>query len=1017
MMDCTVIFTTFTIPFLPLRFNFNNILIIFPMLKHSISTSFVCLMVFLYMPALQAQQHVVKGRVVANTTNEPLAGVSVTVKGSTTGSSTAANGVFELTVPDSANTLIASYVGYETQETSLTPGFITISLKMAARALNEVVVVGYGTQQRRDVTAAVATVKPQDFNQGGARNVIDLIQGKVAGLSVTRTSASNPNSGVSIQLRSATSLTGSNSPLIVVDGIPGGNLDLLQQDDIESFNILKDGSAAAIYGTQANGGVIIVTTKKGKAGPPRFDYSTYWRKEFVRNKPDFMTPEQYRARAASGQYPSLTDAYTTGIYSANTNMYDSLINDNNLSNYQNLSMSGGTANLAYRASIYYSVLDGIAAANTRTQYGARFSLTQKSTDGRINSQIDLVTNYNKANLQGGGQFESALQRIPTLPVYDSSGKFYSVRNTPNPISDNAQTLNRRDQATNAVNASIGIEFFKGFKGNVFGSVMRDSQNDDFYENILSDASRYNDQYPNGGHAYKGTTLNTDYAFTPTLEYAKSINSKHRINAVAGYNYQYHVNVSYSIDNRGFFNDVNQNNNIGSGQAIADGKSSQASHKEDEKLIAFFGRINYSFLDRYLVQVSFRREGSTKFGANHKWGNFPAVSIGWDMMRESFMERIGWIDQLKLRAGYGVTGNSGIGPYQSLVRLNTGGQYGYPDGVFRQTYGPNNNANPDLRWEKKAETNVGIDFSLFKNRISGALDLFYRKTNDLLYSYNTQLPPFVQPSLYTNVGSLSSKGIELTLSGTVINQKNFSWRMDVAASSTKNKMLSLSNGTFKLSYFGVGGISGPGALGNALRITEGGAIGNFYGKKFAGLDDDGKWLFYKADGKTAVPLTDITESDQQILGNAIPKFYLSWTNSFVYKQFDLRVFFRGRFGNKILNTLDLDYGNRFALPNNVLNAAFDRYAQLNDTYQYSDYYLQPGGFFKLDNVTLGYTFQLPGQAIKNLRLYVAGNNLAIITRYKGNDPDYVRDVGLDPGIDGQGAYPSTRQLLVGLNLGF
>ncbi|HVU54148.1 MAG TPA: SusC/RagA family TonB-linked outer membrane protein [Puia sp.] len=965
-----------------------------------------------------AQNRKLKGRVLASATNEPLSGVSVTVKGSSAGTTTTPDGRFSLSLNDTA-TLVFSFVGYDNQEipVSSSDSVINVTLRPASHSLNEVVVIGYGTQKKRDVTSAVASVKPEDFNQGGARNVMDLVQGKVAGLTITRTSGTNPNTSPSIQLRSATSLTGSNSPLIIVDGIPGGNLDLLQQDDVASIDVLKDGSAAAIYGTQANGGVILVTTKKGRSGPPRFDYSTYFRKEFVRKRPDFMTAGQFRQRVESGQYPQLTNTYITAPYDANTDMFDSLVNRENLTQYHNLAISGGSENLNYRASIYYSRIEGIALANSRTQYGGRFSINGKGLDGRLTSQIDLVTNYNKANLNGGGQWESALARIPTLPIHDPTGKFYTSKLTSNPISDLAQTSNTRDQATNSLDAQFNLELIKGLKAGVFGSIMRDSRNDDQYQSLNSDPSLYNDLYPGGGYAYKGSTVISDYAFTPTLEYTHTFGSDHHLSAVAGYNYQYHVEVDDHQDNRGFFNDVFSNNNLGAGQALADGKADQYSFKSDEKLIAFFGRINYNYLERYFLQLSLRHEGSSKFGANHKWGNFPAVSAGWDLSREAFMRDVSFIDNLKLRAGYGVTGNSGISPYQSLVTLTTGGQYAYPDGVYRQTYGPGNNPNPDLRWEKKAETNIGVDFSMLHSRLTGSIDAFYRKTTDLLYNYNTQLPPFVQPNIYTNVGSMSSKGIELTVSGTLIRKEDFTWRMDVTASTTRNKMISLSNGTYKLSYFGLGGITGPGALGNALRITEGGAIGNFYGKRFAGFDSVGHWLFYKADGKTAVPLTEITESDLSVIGNAIPKYYLSWTNSFVYKKWDLRVFFRGRFGYKILNAMDLDYGNKFALPNNVLNVAFTKYARLNDTYQYSNYYLQPGGFFKLDNVTLGYTFQLNSNYIRNLRIYASGSNLAIFTRYKGNDPDFVEDTGLAPGIDAQGAYPSTRQFLVGLNLGF
>jgi TonB-dependent starch-binding outer membrane protein SusC len=964
----------------------------------------------------EAQTRTIKGKVTSASSNEPMAGVSVTAKGKNAGTITATDGSFTLTLDGAVKTLVVSYVGFATQEVNIGGSdVLTVSLKASASGdLGEAVVIGYGSVKRQDVTSAVATVKPEDFNENGARNVLDLIQGKVAGLVVTRTSGTDPNSSPSIQIRSATSLTGTNSPLIVVDGIPGGNLDLLQQDDIASFDVLKDGSAAAIYGTQANGGVIIVTTKRGRPGTPHYDYSTYVSKQYLKYKPDFLTPSEYRQRISEGL---ISPTLGTGIYNGNTNAFDSVENKSNLTNYHNLSMSGGGANNSYRASIYYSTLEGLGKEDSRQQYGARFSTTQKGLQGRLEAQVDLATNYNKANLMGGGQWFNALTRIPTLPIHDSTGKFLTLPLIDNPVSDLAQETHTRDQSTNSGDARLSLEIWKGLKASVFGSIIRDSYTDNIYDDLNSDASLYQSYYPGGGFAEQYSQIATSYAFTPTLEYARTFAAKHNFSAVAGYNYQYEMLTDFEADNRAFINDVNTSNNLGSGNGLSTpGGADESSFKDDDKLIAFFGRVNYNYLDKYMLQVSFRREGSSKFGVNHKWGDFPAISAGWDLSREAFLQNSKIFNQLKLRAGYGVTGNSGIPDYQSLVTLTTGGQYAFPDGTYQQTYGAGNNPNPNLKWERKAETNIGVDFSLLDNRLTGSFDAFYRKTTDLLYNYNAQLPPYVQSSIYTNVGSMSSKGLELTVSGTVIKNKDFSWKSTVTASTTRNKMISLSNGIYQLSYFGLGGIPGYGALGNALRITQGGAIGNFYGKRFAGFDSSGHWLFATPKGGT-VGLSNTNDSDQSVIGNAIPKLYVSWQNSFRYKNFDLTIFIRGRFIYKILNAVDLSYGNITAAGSaNVLNNTFSKYARLKDTYAYSNYYLQPGGFLKLDNVSLGYTFKLRTELIRSLRIYATVNNIAEVTRYKGNDPDFIEDTGLTTGIDGS-VTPSTRTALIGLNLGF
>jgi len=971
----------------------------------------------------QPATRTITGKVTTSGTREPVSGVSVRVKRGRNGTSTLDDGSFSLRVNSADKVLVLSHVGYETREVAIDGSdLMNLDLKRSSDSLSDVVVVGYGSLRRGQVTSAVADVKPGDFNQGGARNVLDLIQGKVAGVNLTRTAGANPNSGVSFQIRSATSVTGGNSPLIVIDGIPNGNLDLLQQDDIASFSILKDGSAAAIYGTQANGGVILITTKKGRSGPTRFDYNGYVSKLYIRQRPHFLTGEEYRKYATSGLFNTAgMQSYTTGIYSTNTDMYDLVTNHDNLTNYNNLAISGGGNNTSYRASLYYSHLDGIAKANDRKQYGARFSLQGKGLDNRLNVQLDLITNFNKANLFGGGQWGSALTRLPTMPLYDSTGQFYSVNGISNPASDLAHRQNYRDQSTNSADGKVTLELWKGIRAGMFGSILRDSWEDNDYRDLLSDDSRYNGDAPKGGYAGKASTVNTRYDFTPTIEYSRGFGD-HHVAAVAGYDYQYDIFSNWSASNRGFQNDLLTSFNLGAGTLLGLGKGSEGSAKSTDKLIAFFGRINYDFRERYMLQLVFRREGSSKFGANHKWGNFPAASIGWDIAKEDFMKGVTWANQLKFRAGYGVTGNSGIDPYQSLVRLSTGGQYAYPDGVYRQTWGPSNNPNPDLKWEKKAETNIGLDFGLLNNRLTGSFDAFYRKTTDLLSTYNAQLPPYVQGGIYTNVGSFSSEGLELALSYMAVKTRNFSWKTDVTASTTSNKVISLSNGLYHVSFVDFGGIPGAGALGNALRLDSTGRVGNFYGRRFAGFDANGNWQFYKKDGKTVVGLSQITDADKVILGNALPKLYLSWTNSFTYKDFDLRVFFRGRFGYKILNSMALSYGNNAALPNNVLKETFTKFAKIRQTYQYSDYYLEPGGFLKLDNVTLGYTFRLHSALVRSLRLYVSGSNLAIFTKYKdGNDPDFVSDqfanTGSSPGIDAVGQYPSSRNYLVGVNFGF
>lgn len=960
------------------------------------------------------------GGTVTDDKGQALPGVSVKIKGTTVGTVTDANGKYAL-ISEGNATLIFSSIGFAVQEIAINNRTqIDVKLVENNQALTEVVVVGYGTQKKEELTSAVSNVKAEDFNQGGSKNAMDLIQGKVAGLTITRTGGGDPNSGVSIQLRGVTSLTGDRSPLIVIDGIPGGNLDLLQQDDIESMSVLKDGSAAAIYGTRANGGVILVTTKKGKKGPATYDYSTYFSRDYLLKKPDFLDAAGYRSLISQGL---VNKQYDNG---SSSDFYRALLDKNNLTQYHNLALSGGGENATYRASVFYNDLSGIAQQNSRTNYGTRLSVTQKGLQGRLSAQINLATNYNKANMLGGGtNFDDALVQNPTDPIFNPDGSFYQDETYPNQIARLAQEKYTRDQQTTSGDAKLTLEIIKGLKASIFGSIQRNAYIDDkYYDQDSFDSQKgnlLNGTAINGtGYAYKYSYLEKNYAVEPTLEYTTTIAKDHNIDVIGGYSFQYNNTENFYAENSGFANDVFEDNNLGAGSFITDGKGDVNSFKEDNRLIAFFGRVNYNYKDKYLLELVLRHEGSSRFGANHKWGNFPAASAGWNITKESFMDNIKVISNLKLRAGVGVTGNQGIPNYQSLVTLGTGNYYLFgidKNGgeTWNQTYGPSRNPNPDLRWEKKTEVNVGLDFSLFNFRLNGTLDVYKRKTTDLLADYNTQLPPYIQSTIYTNVGAIQNSGIELSLNGLILKRGDFSWNSMVTASTQSNKMLSFSNDIYNIDYLEFGPISGNGALGNAIRTVAGGKLGDFFGKRFAGFTSTGDWLFYNAKGEK-VSADVITDADKSVIGNGIPKYYASWTNNFKYKQFDLTVFLRGKFDYDVLNTTELSYGNKVALPNNVLASANTTHKDLNGSYQFSDYYLESGSFVKLDNVTLGYTFVPKTKYIRNLRVYASAKNVATMTGYKGVDPE-VEDTGLAPGIDNHGVYPRTRTFTLGLNVGF
>jgi TonB-dependent starch-binding outer membrane protein SusC len=978
-----------------------------------------------------SQARTITGVVTGSRDSLPLPRVTVQAKGTRVTTQTDVDGTYRLEVPPAVTTLTFSFVGAGSQDVTLgTSNTVDVVMNTTGDVLQDVVVVGYGTLRRAEVPSAVSSVGPNDFRQSGARNALDVAQGKVAGLTITRPGGTNPNSGVNIQIRGINSLTAGTSPLIVIDGIPGGNLDLLQQDDIQSIDVLKDGSAAAIYGTRGNAGVILITTKKGKSGPPRFDYATYVRKEFVARRPAFYSAAELRALIAAGKLAASRDNPAWG--GVTTDMFDAVLNKDNLSQYHNLSFSGGTANTNYRASIFYNDLQGIAIENGRKNYGGRLNINQRGFNDRLSVQINLATNFNRANLLGGGSWEGAMTRLPTIPVYNADGTFFEdqTNSTTNLVSVFNQELNNRSQQTSSLDAKFTLELLKGLKVSVFGALQRDNIIDNQYKDIGSRSSvvgTTNGVTPNGtGYAHKSTSMSNNYNFEPTIEYSSVIRENHSLTAIAGYSYRYEVDENFAAANSGYVNDLYENNNLGAGVYQASARSYMASGKSDNTLAAFFGRLNYSMNDKYIAQFILRREGSSRFGQNNKWASFPAVAVGWNIHREDFMDGIDFVNNLKFRVGYGITGNSGFANYASLVTMGTGGFYLYPDGVWRQTYGPNRNPNPNLRWEKKKELNIGADFSLLQSRIGGAIEVYRRKTVDLLYTYTSQLPAFVTESIYANVGTIANNGVELTLNLVPVRNRNFEWSIDFAGSHQTNTLESFSNEIYKGTFISSGDIGGAGALGSAIRTVEGGPLGAFYGKRFAGFDATGQWQFYKRDGKV-VPFSQINTSndpnttDLAVIGNGIPKYYASLNNEFRYRGFDLRIFFRGKFGHDILNLLEMAYGNR-TTATNLLRSTFERHAQLNNatgnvTYQYSDYYLEKGSYVKLDEVTLGYNFKLNTSYIRNLRLYTSASNVATFTKYTGNDPDFVNDTGLGSGLDGRGPYPSTRSFLIGLNLGF
>lgn len=925
--------------------------------------------------------------------------------------------------------LSLSFSGLSAQQTGKSDTNQTDTI-LNEKKIDEVVLIGYGSQQKRATTTAVQRVTAKDFHPGMANFPLDIIQGEVPGLSITRTN-NNPNSGPSIQLRGVTSLTGDTSPLIVIDGVPGGNMDLLKSNDIETIDILKSGAAAAIYGSRGNNGVILITTKKGKEGRSQFQYFSQISKDFAVDKPKFLSASQYREAIKEGLISPTQDLGAT------TDIYNELLNKANLSQYHDFVASGGGKNNSFRTSLFYQKFDGIAKENNREQYGFRINYMQSGLNNKLKFQTNIASNFNHANLLGGGDFGAVADWNPTAPIYapysqdvgtklPNQGRygFYQPPSGSNPFSNYATHVFYRYQQTFSGDVRLSYEVIKDLIITAAGSYQTNRWNDREYK-----TSQNWDQYNPGspwhgtGWARKANHNDYDKTFEPTITYKKEI-GQHSFNLLGGYSYEYATSEDNGMDAGGFTTDGFKDWNFGAATAITDKtlpRPNLSSHKEDNKLIAWFGRLDYSFKDRYYFQASLRHEGSSRFGTNHKWGNFPSISGGWIVSDESFMSNIKFLYFLKARIGYGVTGNQGIPNYQSLVTLGTGGTYpvylnGATTPTYYQTYGPNVNPNPDLKWEEKKELDFGIDYGLFSNRVTGTFDFYNRRTENLLLSYTVPLPPFVQNTIYTNVGVIRNRGIEFSIQGDVIRAGDLKWNMNFNFSHQKNKLVTLSNQVFHATYLSGGGLGNPGNLGDAIRNMQGGTIGDFYGRRFAGINAAGQWLFYDKDNNVVLD-NQITDDDKAVIGNGQPKYYLALTNTVTYKNFDFSIFFRGKFDYDILNTMAMFYGNQSLFSGNVLTSALGEFSNIKAAPQYSNYYLENGDFVKLDNITLGYTFNMKNSNyLSKVRVWLSAKNVATFTGYTGRDPE-VSDTGLFPGIDSRDFYPRTTTFTAGLEVNF
>lgn len=984
------------------------------------TTPLLLALLLAFVPSAMAQS---QGRITGTITSQegqPLSGASVSVVGTPLGALTGENGSFTIEgVPAGTHTVRAALIGYAaaTQEVGITAGqTATVNLQLASSAvqLEGIVAVGYGTQRREEITGAVASVSSENFVQTPARDAASLVAGKIAGLAVS-TPSGDPRAGTEISLRGSTTINGPRNPLVLVDGVPG-TLETVAPQDIESISVLKDGSAAAVYGSRASNGVILITTKKHSGGAPTINYDTYASYATLYRTPDFLGADDYRRLIGEG-YAFEDLGYETD--------WQSEVLRNPLSHNHSLTLAGGAQNTSYTASFNYENSQGIFLRSDNREMTGRINVNHSMWDDRLTADLNVL-GRNRDYFDGPNFnyiWRQALIRNPTDRIMDEEGNwqeqgtyFYT-----NPLGLLHEENGAYEARNLRLHGTVSLRPIDPLRlsllvGTEQGNSIRGTATT--FRHINTTQSGLN------GTAARNTSAdrNRILELTGTLDQSYG---GHDFTLLGGYSYQDFINEGFNASTYGFPTDQFGYDQLGSGNALNTGNASMGSFKGSNKIIGFFGRLNYDWDDRFLVMASLRYEGNSRFGADNKWGYFPGISAGWRLSEEAFLSGANWIDDLKLRGGFGVTGIAPNNNYLSLTSYSYGSRFLY-NGQWVQGLSPARNPNPDLRWERKEEMNLGVDFALFDSRFYGSLDAYQRDTKGMLYNYSVPVPPNLYGSILANVGHMKNQGFEAQLSYDLVRNDRLSWTATANWSTNSNKLVSLSNDVYQPDsdyFYPSQGHTGEPIQLPTHRVDIGGPIGNFYGYESVDIDDNGEWIVLNAAGEP-IPIRQVTEGDRRVLGNGVPTQYLSLNNSARFGNFDLNVNMRGAFGFQILNFQEMYYSNPTILQYNMLKSAFEPvYGKRTLDYDlaYVSYYVEDGDYWKIDNVTLGYTLGdglLGGLSdiVSNARIYLSGSNLLTITGYEGLDPE-VNTNGLAPGIDHRDKYPTTRTFTAGMSLTF
>ncbi len=988
---------------------------------------FLTLLIVLMTSISALAQSSISGKV-QDEKGEPLIGVNVLVKGTSTGTITDINGLFNIKVT-SGKTLSFTYIGYIPQEVKVTnQSSMTITLKEDNKTLDEVVVVGYGSMARKDVTSSITTVKADKLNTGVYTDPGQLLQGKVPGLTVVQ--SSDPTAGTaSISLRGASSLrTGeAMEPYYVIDGIPGMSLSLIAPEDIESIDVLRDASATAIYGSKAANGVIVITTKKGsKNDRSSVSYSGYVGFDKIAKRLDMMSASDLLSYAAAN---NITLPNNEGY---NTNWNDEVLRTA-VSHSHNVSINGGNEHSSYNASLNYLNKEGIVRGTEFERTSGRAYAQTKC----LNDRLDLSFNVSAVQSKGkkvssyrDGQsvFDAMNYYSPLLPVRNEDGTWYNYTSTSqyyNPLSmiyeDTYETIKKVIQGTGKATLEINKDLFWNLNLS--------------YENEQISYNNYNTKQSQivtaNGEAYRGTLENKKKVLETYFNYNHTFANVHKVGLMGGYSYeQKDNNDGFGLKVYDFYSNATSYYNLAFANKM-DMSGITAYPLETLRMISFYGRLNYSYNSKYMLQATIRRDGSSAFGANNRWGTFPSASLAWRMSEEKFIKNLNIFDDLKFRVGYGVSGNSlGFGAFQAIQTYGPSGWFTYTDAngnaSLYRTIAAQSNANPNLKWERTSMLNAGFDFSFFGGRLGGTIEYYDKRTSDLIYSYNVSTNRYPYGTMFANVGDITNRGIEFTVNATPITMKDFTWNTSLNLSHNKNEVKSISNSDYSVDYIATGDpeIAGYSSNAQVERIMEGHPLGTFYTYEWAGYNSDGVSIFYKHDPETGERTGETTkdpvDTDRTITGNAQPKLNLGWSNNFKYKNWNLDLFFTGVFGNKIYNATSEQYSNVSFVTEgrNVLKSvATEQKATDVQSQAPSDRWLENGDYLRLSTLSLGYSFGKIGNWVNSLKVYATCNNLFVITGYSGRDPE-INLGGLEPGIDRRtNYYPRTRTFMLGVNVNF